>query len=169
MNPRRQKAHELADRARITFADGCYTVPSQSGNGSYTVLLDERDAVCECPDFELRGAPSKLCKHIMAVRLFRDREARGVPQDTANVQPSPKLPRKTYAQDWPNYNAAQTNEGRYFGELLADLCRTVEVPERVGRGRKPVPLADQVYAATTKVYSLFSARRFMSQFAEAVE
>jgi SWIM zinc finger len=94
MDPRRQKAHELADRARITFADGCYTVPSQSGNGTYTVILDERDAVCDCPDFELRGGTGRPCKHIMAARLWRDRRARGIEQDKANVEPSPKAKRK---------------------------------------------------------------------------
>lgn len=169
MNARQQKAHDLANRARITFASGCYTVPSQSGNGQYTVILDDRESLCDCPDFELRGEPGKPCKHIMACRLFRDREARGVEQDTANVQPSPKPKRKTYAQSWNEYNAAQTNEQGHFGELLADLCRNVEEPQRTGRGRRPVPLADQVYAATTKVYSLFSARRFMSQLEDAVE
>src|SRR5689334_731645 len=166
MDPRRQKAHELADRARITFADGCYTVPSQSGNGQYTVILGDDGALCDCPDFELRN---KDCKHILAVKLFKQRQERGVEQDTENVQPSPKPKRKTYPQKWVEYNAAQTNEGRHLGELLADLCRTVEEPERTGRGRPPIPLADQVYAAVTKVYSLFSARRFMSQFAEAAE
>jgi transposase len=170
MNARRQKAHDLADRARITFANGCYTVPSQSGSGSYTVILEGEDgALCDCPDFELRGKPGKPCKHVLAARLFRDRQARGVQQDTASVQPSPKPKRKTYPQSWVEYNAGQTNEGRHFGDLLADLCRTVEEPARTGRGRKPIPLADQVYAATMKVYSLFSARRFMSQLAEAVE
>src|SRR5437763_494423 len=59
MEARRQKAHELADRARITFADGCYSVPSQSGHGCYTVVLDGDGALCECPDFELRGKPCK--------------------------------------------------------------------------------------------------------------
>ncbi len=166
MDARRQKAHELADRARITFADGCWTVPSQSGNGSYTVILGDDGALCECPDFELRG---KDCKHITAVKLFKRRQERGVEQDAANVEPAPKAKRPTYPQAWEAYNAAQTNEGRHFGELLADLCRTVEEPARTGRGRKPIPLADQVYAATMKVYSLFSARRFMSQLAEAVE
>jgi Transposase DDE domain/SWIM zinc finger len=169
MDPRRQKAHELADRAHITFADGCYAVPSQSGNGTYTVILDERDALCDCPDFELRGQAGKPCKHIMAARLWRDRQARGVGQDKANVEPSPKAKRKTYPQQWPEYNAAQTNEGRYFPELLADLCRTVEEPPHTGRGRKPIPLADQAFAAVLKVYSLFSARRFMSMLEEAVE
>lgn len=169
MDARRQKAHELADRAKITFADGCYSVPSQSGHGTYTVILDERESLCDCPDFDLRGEPGKPCKHIMAARLWRDRQARGVEQDRANREPSPKPKRKTYPQQWVEYNAAQTNEGRHFQELLADLCRTVEEPPRTGRGRKPVPLADQVYAATMKVYSLFSARRFMCQLDEAVE
>src|SRR5436190_17168035 len=104
MDARRQKANELADRARITLQDGCYTVSSQSGNGTYTVILDERDAVCDCPDFELRG---KACKHIMAVRLYVQRQGRGVEQDAENIEPATKLPRKTYPQDWPKYNAGQ--------------------------------------------------------------
>ena len=90
MDARRQKAHELADRARITFKEGCYHVPSQSGNGSYTVILDENDAACDYPDFELRGKP---CKHILGVRLYVQRQARGVEQDKTNCMPAPKLPR----------------------------------------------------------------------------
>jgi transposase len=168
MDPRRQKAHELADRARITFADGCYYVPSQSTGGTYTVILDERESLCDCPDFELRGEPGKPCKHIMAARLFRDRQARGVEQDTTNRQPSPKVKRPTYPQVWDKYNAAQVNEQGHFQDLLADLCRTVEEPPHTGRGHRPIPLADQVYAATMKVYSLFSARRFMGEIEEAV-
>jgi hypothetical protein len=88
MEARKQKAHEIADLARITFKDGCYTVPSQSGNGSYTVILDDNDAACDCPDFELRDKP---CKHIMAIRLFVRRAARGVEQDTENVEPAQKI------------------------------------------------------------------------------
>jgi transposase len=169
VDARRQKSHELADRASITFANGCYTVPSQSGHGSYTVILDDRDALCDCPDFELRGEPGKPCKHIMAARLWRDRQARGVEQDRTNVEPSPKVKRKTYPQPWTEYNAAQTSEQRHFQDLLAELCQTVEEPRRTGRGRKPIPLADQIYAAATKVYSLFSARCFMTQLEAAVE
>jgi hypothetical protein len=166
MDARRQKAHELADRARITFADGCYTVPSQSGNGSYTVILDDADAACDCPDFELRAKP---CKHIMAVRLYVSREQRGVEQDDTNERPAPKVKRPTYRQEWLTYNAGQVNEQGHFQDLLADLCRGVPEPPRRGRGRPPVPLADRVYAATMKVYSLFSARRFMGHIEEAVE
>lgn len=166
MNARLQKANDLADRARIPFADGCWRVPSQSSNRKYTIIVDEQDAVCDCPHFELHGEP---CKHIMAVRLYAERQASGSEQSTDCVHPSPKVPRPTYPQDWPNYNAAQVGEQWHFQDLLADLCRTVEEPRRTGRGRRPIPLCDQVYAATTKVYSLFSARRFMCPFEEARE
>jgi transposase len=169
MDARRQKAHELADRARITFANGCYTVPSQSGNGHYMVILGEQESLCDCPDFEVRGKPGNPCKHILAARLFRDRQARGIEQDQTNQEPSPPLPRKTYRQDWESYNAAQVNEHGHFLNLLGDLCRNVTEPPRTGRGRPPIPLADQVFAATLKVYSLFSARRFMGALEEAVE
>src|SRR5581483_10282998 len=139
MNARAVKARELADRARITFRDGCYQVPSQSGGGTYTVVLEETDALCDCPDFELRGKP---CKHILGVRLYLRRLDAGKEQDDTNLTPSAKLPRQTYQQDWPNYNAAQVNEQGHFQDLLADLCRSVPEPARKGRGRPPVPLAD---------------------------
>src|SRR5438270_13248570 len=117
MDPRRQKAHELADRARITFAHGCYLVPSQSSNGVYKVNLNGSPEACTCPDFELRG--DKPCKHIMAVRLWLSRQERGVEQDRADTAPSPKVQRPSYSQSWQAYNASQTNERRHFMELLA--------------------------------------------------
>ena len=43
---------------------------------------------------------------------------------TANPQP-----RKTYPQDWPAYNAAQTSEKDTFMVLLADLCANIPQPE----------------------------------------
>src|SRR5207244_3276605 len=42
------------------FADGCWRVPSKSGSGWYTVILDDRDAACDCADFDLRGNPKAL-------------------------------------------------------------------------------------------------------------
>src|SRR5262245_7486604 len=168
VDTRRQKAHELADQAKITFKDGCYRVPSQSGGGAYTVILDERDAACDCPDFELRGGVGKPCKHILAARLWRDRQARGTRQATLPL-PTPKAKRPTYPQNWEAYNAAQTNERTHFLDLLADLCRGIPEPPRTGRGRPPIPLADQAFAAVLKVYSLFSARRFMGDLEDAVE
>ena len=74
--------------------------------------------------------------------------------------------RKTYPQDWPAYNAAQTSEKDTFMVLLADLCAGIVQPE-YGFGRPSLPLADMVYTGATKVYSGFSARRFDCDVQEA--
>ena len=74
--------------------------------------------------------------------------------------------RKTYPQDWPAYNAAQTSEKANFLSMLADLCATVEQPE-YHFGRPSYPLADMVYVAALKVYTKFSARRFDTDVREA--
>ena len=74
---------------------------------------------------------------------------------------SAPAPRKTYPQDWPSYNAAQTNEKDTLMRLLHDLCQSVEQPE-YHFGRPGLPLSDMVFVSALKVYSLFSARRFDS-------
>ena len=43
---------------------------------------------------------------------------------------SASAPRKTYPQDWPAYNAAQTNEKDTLMTLLHDLCQGVAQPVR---------------------------------------
>lgn len=73
--------------------------------------------------------------------------------------PAYPLPRRSYPQDWPAYNAAQTSEKDTFLTLLADLCAGISQPE-YSFGRPRLPLADMVYTGATKVYSGFSARRF---------
>ena len=51
-------------------------------------------------------------------------------------------PRKTYPQDWPAYNAAQTSEKDTLMALLADLCAGIAQPGRPpGPGRPCLPLA----------------------------
>ena len=75
-------------------------------------------------------------------------------------------PRKTYPQDWPAYNAAQTSEKDTFKILLADLCSGIRQPE-YDYGRPRLPVADMVYTAVSKVYAGFSARRFDSDVREA--
>ena len=67
--------------------------------------------------------------------------------------------RSTYPQDWPAYNAAQTSEKDTFVSLLSDLCASIAQPD-YSFGRPSLPLSDMAYAATMKVYSGFSARRF---------
>jgi transposase-like protein len=46
--------------------DTCYTVNSQSGNGSYNVNANELGWNCSCPDHIYRGVK---CKHIYTVEL----------------------------------------------------------------------------------------------------
>ncbi len=48
-----------------------WIVPSQTGNGTYTVsrMKELRHWSCTCPDFELRGIP---CKHINAVKIWKN-------------------------------------------------------------------------------------------------
>lgn len=47
------------------LADNTYLVQSQSGNGSYHVVLVDGEWRCECPDFQFRKV---VCKHIHAVK-----------------------------------------------------------------------------------------------------
>jgi hypothetical protein len=130
LDPRQQKAEQVAE-SRIEIRSSGYSVPSQSGQGRYTVQLDPDS--CECDDFQLRGKP---CKHIIGLRLWLTR--RDLTQEESKQeerQPSPKPKRKTYPQQWREYNLAQTRERDHFQELLAELCRTIpEPPAKVGRG-----------------------------------
>jgi hypothetical protein len=43
--------------------------------------------------------------------------------------------RTPYPQNWPAYNAAQTNEKGKFQSLLADLCRGIPEPKTRKMGR----------------------------------
>ncbi len=68
MYSRELKAQQLVATNRITGRDGVYSVPSQSGTGSYRVILNGMFPGCTCPDFELTG---KDCKHMIAARNWR--------------------------------------------------------------------------------------------------
>ena len=74
--------------------------------------------------------------------------------------------RKTYKQEWPAYNLAQTREKAQLQLLLYELCRTLESPlQTIGRPR--LPFEDMVFSAVYKVYSTVSSRRFISDLHEA--
>jgi transposase len=163
MDMRELKGLEIAARCRVGFRDGAWIVPSQSGSGSYRVLLLPQGDSCPCDDFQLTQKP---CKHVHAARIIRERDFGGKAPalDTDTV---PKRP--TYKQNWPAYNLAQNTEKHRFQELLSDLCRGIEEPAPVAgkRGRKPHLLRDCVFSATLKVYSTFSTRRFQCDLSDA--
>lgn len=151
----------------VTSSGGCYHVRSQSRSGSYRVTLEGLFPTCGCEDHELTGAD---CKHIMAARLWKEHVATN---ELAALRPKlevPKKPkRKTYKQDWPNYDAAQHNEKDHFQVLLADLCASIPnaAPKGGKKGGRPtVPLRDAAFLTVFKVYCGFSARRFVSDMRE---
>ena len=69
---RQQRGMAIAAQVRIEKNRLGYKVPSQSGNGSYVVSVDD-EPFCSCPDFEKRQQP---CKHVYAVEFIIQREER---------------------------------------------------------------------------------------------
>lgn len=164
MDEREQLGLQIAAICRIERKGGIWTVPSQSGNGKYDVDPDATSPHCNCRDFETRG---KVCKHIHAVRYAMQRESSGI-ETPALPQAPERVKRKTYRQQWRQYNAAQVNEKQEFQVLLRSLCNQIQepsLPQR--RGRPPIPISDSLFAACFKVYSTVSARRFMCDLDDA--
>lgn len=168
---RKQRGIQIAALARIDRdKDGAYPVPSVTAPRltKYKVKLGGLFPTCTCPDHEIRGCK---CKHIFAVECVIQRETSTDADGVTTVRESVTITktRKTYPQDWPAYNAAQTNEKRQFQALLADLCKGIEdePEEKPGRGRPRFPLSDAVFSVVFKVYSTFSGRRFTSDLCDA--
>jgi transposase len=162
MDMRELKGLEIAARCRLDYQDGAWLVPSQSGKGTYRVTAKGGAESCTCEDFALTGKP---CKHVVAVRIVRERDHGGaaVPLDTDKIPARP-----TYPQDWPAYRLAQTTEKHRFQELLFDLCQGITEPPRERKpGPKPHTLKDSIFTAAFKVYSTFSARRFACDLKDA--
>jgi transposase len=161
MDMRDLKALELAARARIVWDDGAWSVPSQSTGGTYRVTTWPGAESCECEDFQLRQQP---CKHIIAARLVEERDGKrpAPPMDTDTLPQ-----KKTYSQNWPAHDLAQTTEKHRLQVLLADLCAGVPEPAYAGTGRRPVAIADRIFACAFKVYCGLSHRRYVCDMHDA--
>lgn len=166
MDDREQRGLQIAAKAKLTQQGDRWFVPSQSGRAVdggnvYTVQPDVSNPQCNCPDHELRRVK---CKHIWAVEFTIQREYTNDGQkETVTETVTVK---KTYKQEWSAYNAAQTNEKDQFQTLLRDLCQGIGgASQKTGRPR--LPLEDMIFAATFKVYSTVSGRRFMSDLRDA--
>ena len=157
MEAREQRGLEIAASKRITQGADGWRVPSQNAAGTYYMVSIEEQR-CTCPDHETRQVK---CKHIFAVEYVVRRETE--PDGSEIVT---RAMRVTYSQNWPAYNAAQVEEKERFKLLLAALCSTIEQPEQTS-GRPRLPLSDMAFAATYKVFSGFSSRRFSSDLRDA--
>lgn len=154
MDTRQERGRLLAQDKRIKHVGGAtWMVPSQTQKaGGY--LVNVLAATCTCPDHELRRAK---CKHAWAVEFVQTVETAA--DGSQVVTETVKVTRKTYAQNWPAYNAAQCNEKATVQTLLRSLCDGIHTPPHPGRGPKPIPLSDAVYGMTMKVYTTVSGRR----------
>ncbi len=165
MTPREERGLVIAATKKLIQKGKIWLVPSQNGGSKYTVCPDHETPFCSCPDHEDTGLP---CKHIFAVRVTMQREHSpdGTVTETREVKFTEK---KTYKQDWPMYNLAQTTEKSRFLSLLSELC--IGLPDapvnKVGRTR--TPMADMVFAAVLKVYTGLSSRRFGTDLSDATE
>jgi transposase len=164
VEPREQKALEIAAKSKLIRKGDTWQVPSQAGPKKYTVDPNPQEPHCTCPDFEARQL---RCKHIFAVEYTIEREQTADGQTI--VTESVRVTQKTYTQDWSAYNKAQTNEKSHFLAFLYELCSKLEEPiQKRSRGRQPLPLADVLFTITFKVYSTMSARRFQSDMRDAL-
>ena len=164
MDEREQKGLEIAARTRLKCEGNRWLVPSQgrdkASSGKYYTVKPDLES-CSCPDHETRNIK---CKHIYAVEFTIKREY----TDDGETQTYTETVtvKKTYAQDWPAYNAAQVNEKDQFQRLLHELVQGISEPSRKP-GRPRLPLSDMIFAAGFKVYSTVSGRRFMSDLRDA--
>ena len=164
MEARQQRGLELAATKKIQAKGELWVVPSQAGIGNYTVDMKHDPPTCSCLDHETRGV---TCKHIFAVTYVVTREQGADGSTTVTESLTVTSTKQTYTQNWPAYNAAQTNEKDKFQVLLSDLCRGISEPKARKTGRPSLPLSDAIFSAVFKVYSTVSGRRFMSDLREA--
>ena len=164
MEPREIKGLEIAAKTKLTRKgkSNIWLVPSQTTKEQkYTVAVDGEKPECTCRDHEFTN---DRCKHIFAVEYTIQREQS--PDGQTVITETVKVTRKTYSQNWPAYNAAQTTEKSHLQALLYELCRSIPEPEQQ-RGRPRLSLADIIFASTFKIYSTVSGRRFQSDLREA--
>jgi Transposase DDE domain len=166
MSTTQQRGLEMAAKFKILKRpDGKWSVPSQTGKGHrYTIEMGDSPK-CSCPYQETHDT---ACKHIFAVEYFlqRERHDDGSETVTETLTLTETVSRKTYRQNWPAYNAAQTTEKAEFQRLLYALCMGVESPQQTN-GRPRIPLSDAVFSIAFKVFSTVSGRRFISDLADA--
>lgn len=158
MDGRQQRGLAIAAKGGLVNDGPMWRVPSQSSRTMYRV--NPFSGQCSCPDHEDTGV---RCKHVWAVTFILTAET-----DADGTTTVTRAARLTYSQEWSSYNRAQVAEKDSFMSLLSSLCATVPQPVQ-DRGRPRLPLADMAFAATFKVYSRFSSRRFSSDLREAQE
>ncbi|HVG35537.1 MAG TPA: transposase [Pyrinomonadaceae bacterium] len=128
-------------------------------------MKTKKDGLAESATSQLDLFDFRVCDHAVAARLLCTRHAPTVKR-CVMIESTEKV-RKTYPQNWHEYNAAQTVEESKFKELLFDLCKGIEEPPQE-MGRPRAPIADLIFACCLKVYSGMSGRRNQTDMREAL-
>lgn len=163
VDAREERGRQIATAAQIKRVGRRWAVPSQS-RASERYLVDIEESACTCPDYEERRG---TCKHQHAVMFWiawgRDVGVDGSVTETVTIK------RRTYRQPcWRSYNASQVHEREYVERLLRALCAGIpQPPRKPGPGRKPLPIADLVFAVVMKVFTALSSRRAQSELRES--
>jgi transposase len=157
MEARQIRGLQIAQTSEITRVENLWIIPSQSSAKKYAVDLDTDPPTCTCPDYK---SNDRKCKHIFAAQFAKERES------GKQLPEAPKVEKRKYRQEWPQYNRAQVHEKAKFQLLLSELCKGIEDPAQ-DYGRPRTPLADVIFAAALKIYSTVSCRRFCSDLREA--
>jgi hypothetical protein len=108
MEAREQRGLLIAAKCRLTKKGNEWKVPSQTYSTGKWYSVNPYAGTCTCLDHQEAG---HKCKHIFAVLYTIEREYSEdgmvlTEKESLTVQTT----RKTYRQDWRNYNLAQTNE-----------------------------------------------------------
>lgn len=164
MDAREQRGKVIAETCQLRQEGKLWRVPSQSGNGTYSVSLKAEQTFCTCPDHMDTGA---TCKHIHAAKITVSRSVKE--SDGTTTTTTLTVERKTYQQpDWSAYNRGQVNEHRHFMRLLADLCGSLPTPTPKP-GKPPLSPNDAAFTSIFKTYSTMSSRRFTGDMDEALK
>jgi transposase len=161
---REQKAKIILSREHAIrkVNNNIYLVRSQTGSGWYKVQWNGKEWRCNCPDYVKNGHITP-CKHLLALKLRLDHRYISIEGQ------EPKIEKKTYTQNWSDYNLAQMQEFELFDQFLYQLVSTIETPEQQNRGRPRIKLTDQLFCCIMKVYSQLSSRRAKHLYNDALQ
>lgn len=159
---RQERGRLLSSDKRIKNVAGVtLVVPSQTSETAY--LVNAKEGTCSCPDFELRRCK---CKHQWAIAFVQTIETDSHGNQTVTQSFSYS---HTTERDWSAYNQAQVSEKETVQALLRGLCDGIQTPAHPGRGPKPLPMSDAVYAMVLKVYTTMSTRRASTDIKDSAD
>ena len=148
MDARKERGVQLAQHGQIVKHARWLASALPDWQRPLFVHLDKTPS-CTCPDFEIAQHP---CKHIYAVECLIVWKT--ITEGAQTITTKTETVKVTYKQNWPAYNAAQTEEKERFIVLLDALCKLVDQPT-TSNGRPRLPLADMIFACVYKVYVAF--------------